>query len=124
MLGMITPANLILHRIEFCDCQSFSVFCLKILYSEKAWHTLHDIEHALLKFFQFSQVSIFTNTDAKNRNDHTSSVALYHAIVRRNPSSKGVVARKPNRRSARPTSRRRRGCPLGLLVSHTISPEK
>jgi len=50
------------------------------------------------------------------------SVERYHSMVRFKPSSNGVEARKPKYFSARETSRQRRGCPLGFVVSQTISP--
>src|SRR4051794_791913 len=48
--------------------------------------------------------------------------AKYHATVRSRPSRNPVVARNPNSRSARDTSRHRRGWPFGCVVSHTIVP--
>ena len=49
-------------------------------------------------------------------------LSLYHPTVSRSPSSNGVTARNPNSRSARDTSRHRRGCPFGFVVSHTMPP--
>ena len=46
----------------------------------------------------------------------------YHSTVFRSPSSSEVFARKPNSRSARVTSRRRRGWPSGCVVSQMSSP--
>src|SRR5581483_4809104 len=54
----------------------------------------------------------------------TGSDARYHSIVRASPSRSVVRATKPKRSSARDTSRRRRGWPFGIDVSHTMSPSK
>src|SRR5262249_27002830 len=48
----------------------------------------------------------------------------YHSTVRRSPSSRGVLARKPNLSKARVTSSRRRGWPSGLPACHLTSPLK
>src|ERR1700679_3257352 len=46
----------------------------------------------------------------------------YQSIVFCNPSTSEVLARKPNSRSARVTSRRRRGWPSGCIASQMSSP--
>ena len=68
--------------------------------------------------------------EAEQRGDKGSAgcasarVWRYHSIVRRSPSSKSVLARKPKRSAARSVFSARRGWPLGLVVSQTIWPEK
>src|ERR1051326_4837328 len=53
---------------------------------------------------------------------HPSNRCSYHAIVRFSPSSSVVLAVQPISLLARDTSRQRRGCPSGLLGSHTMLP--
>ena len=55
---------------------------------------------------------------------HARRICSYQRIVSRKPSSNRVLASKPKRSWARLVSNLRRGCPLGLLESHTISPSK
>ena len=49
---------------------------------------------------------------------------LYQSIVFRKPSSKPVLALKPNSRSAFEVSRHLLGWPSGFVASHIISPSK
>jgi DegT/DnrJ/EryC1/StrS aminotransferase family len=60
-------------------------------------------------------------SDVGQHNAHA-RVDRYHSTVRRSPSSKDVVARKPNRRSARDVSRERRGWPSGIASFQRTSP--
>jgi dTDP-glucose 4,6-dehydratase len=60
--------------------------------------------------------------DQTSRASASARWSRYQSTVRRRPSSKGIVARKPKRSRARLASTRRRGWPSGLDESHWMSP--
>src|SRR5439155_5676231 len=77
------------------------------------------LQHA--QQFALSAADLGDAVNEKNGRGHTVE-ASYQAMVSRRPSSKGVVARKPNSFSARETSRQRRGWPSGRDASQTSRP--